>query len=54
LNVSVVGAGIVGLCAAWHLVKRGAKVTLIDREGLRPLGYRIRLESQSGYHITLQ
>jgi len=33
LKVVVVGAGIVGLCAAWHLVKRGAKVTLIDREG---------------------
>jgi glycine/D-amino acid oxidase-like deaminating enzyme len=33
LKVAVVGAGIVGLCAAWHLVKRGAKVTLIDREG---------------------
>ena len=33
MNVVVVGAGIVGLCAAWHLVKRGAKVTLIDREG---------------------
>jgi D-amino-acid dehydrogenase len=33
LKVAVVGAGIVGLCAAWHLVKRDAKVTLIDREG---------------------
>lgn len=33
LKVVVVGAGIVGLCAAWSLVKRGAKVTLIDREG---------------------
>ena len=31
MNVVVVGAGIVGLCAAWHLVKRGVKVTLIDR-----------------------
>lgn len=33
MKVVVVGAGIVGLCAAWHLVKRGANVTLIDREG---------------------
>jgi len=33
LKVAVVGAGIVGLCAAWHLVKRGAKVTIVDREG---------------------
>ena len=28
----VVGAGIVGACVAWELVKRGAKVTLVDRD----------------------
>ena len=33
MKVVVVGAGIVGLCAAWHLLKRGARVTLIDRQG---------------------
>lgn len=33
MKVVVVGAGIVGLCAAWHLVKRGAKVTLVERQG---------------------
>ena len=33
MKVVVVGAGIVGLCVAWHLTKRGAQVTLIDREG---------------------
>jgi len=32
LRVAVVGAGIVGCCAALELVKRGADVTLIDRD----------------------
>jgi len=27
----VVGAGIVGACCAWHLVRSGARVTLVDR-----------------------
>src|SRR5215475_11933568 len=30
--IVVVGAGIVGVCAAWHLLRRGADVTLIDRD----------------------
>jgi len=30
--VVVVGAGIVGVCAAWHLLRRGANVTLVDRD----------------------
>src|SRR5262245_65763998 len=30
--IVVVGAGIVGVCTAWHLLRRGAKVTLIDRD----------------------
>ena len=33
LKVLIVGAGIVGLCVAWHLVRRGAQVTLLEREG---------------------
>ncbi len=32
-RVIVVGAGIVGLCVAWHLAREGAAVTLLDREG---------------------
>lgn len=32
LHCIVVGAGIVGSCCAWHLQRRGAKVTLIDSE----------------------
>jgi len=30
--IVVVGAGIVGVCTAWHLLRRGAEVTLIDRD----------------------
>jgi glycine/D-amino acid oxidase-like deaminating enzyme len=29
-RIVVVGAGIVGLCVAWHLSKRGAEVTIVD------------------------
>ncbi len=29
-RIAVVGAGIVGVVAAWHLARRGAEVTLID------------------------
>lgn len=31
-TVIVIGAGIVGVCAAWQLQRRGANVTLIDRD----------------------
>jgi glycine/D-amino acid oxidase-like deaminating enzyme len=31
-KIVVVGAGIVGVCTAWHLLRRGADVTLIDRD----------------------
>src|ERR1041385_9345401 len=30
--VVVIGAGIVGVCTAWHLMRRGADVLLIDRD----------------------
>jgi glycine/D-amino acid oxidase-like deaminating enzyme len=32
-TIVVVGAGIVGVCAAWQLLRRGADVTLVDRDG---------------------
>src|SRR5215472_9103294 len=31
-RVVVVGAGIVGVATAWHLLRRGVNVTLIDRD----------------------
>jgi D-amino-acid dehydrogenase len=31
-SVVVIGAGIVGVCAAWQLQRRGANVTLVDRD----------------------
>src|SRR5882724_6337633 len=32
MAIAVVGAGIVGLAVAYHLVKAGARVTVIDRD----------------------
>jgi len=31
-RIAVVGAGIVGVCTAWHLLRRGGDVMLIDRD----------------------
>src|SRR3954471_1883105 len=31
-SVVVIGAGIVGVCAAWQLLRRGTNVTLVDRD----------------------
>mgnify|MGYP003647584660 FL=1 len=33
-KVTIVGAGIVGLCTAWFLQERGVEVTVLDRSGV--------------------
>src|SRR5690606_27681263 len=33
-NVTVVGAGMVGLATAWHLQEAGVDVTVVDRDGV--------------------
>jgi len=34
LSVTIVGAGVAGLCAAWALLDRGARVTVVEREAV--------------------
>ena len=33
-DVVVIGAGVVGCCVAWYLVREGVKVTLLEREAI--------------------
>lgn len=32
MNVLVVGGGVIGVCCAYFLVRRGARVTLVERD----------------------
>ena len=32
MHVVVLGAGIIGVSTAWHLLERGHEVTLVDRQ----------------------
>lgn len=32
MNVTILGAGVVGVTSAWYLAKAGHKVTVIDRQ----------------------
>jgi len=47
--VAIVGAGIVGLAVAYHLVKDGAQVTLIDRD---PQGDKASFGNAGGIAVT--
>lgn len=49
LHVAVVGSGIIGLATAYHLVKEGAHVTLIDRD---PEGDRASFGNAGGIAVT--
>ncbi len=31
-NIAIVGAGIIGISSALYLIRRGCKITLIDKE----------------------
>ena len=44
MRVAVVGAGIVGACTAWALVRKGAKVSLFERK--RPMAETSRASSK--------
>jgi D-amino-acid dehydrogenase len=49
IHIAVVGAGIVGLAVAYHLIKDGAQVTLIDRD---PQGDGASLGNAGGIAVT--
>jgi D-amino-acid dehydrogenase len=49
IHIAVVGAGIVGLAVAYHLIKDGARVTLIDRD---PEGDNASLGNAGGIAVT--
>jgi D-amino-acid dehydrogenase len=49
IHVAVVGAGIIGLAVAYHLMKDGAQVTLVDRD---PEGDNAAVGSAGGIAVT--
>lgn len=49
IHIAVVGAGIVGLAVAYHLVKDGAPVTIVDRD---PDGDNASLGNAGGIAVT--
>jgi D-amino-acid dehydrogenase len=32
MKITILGAGIIGVCTAWHLLERGHEVTVVDRQ----------------------
>jgi D-amino-acid dehydrogenase len=49
VHIAVVGAGIVGLAVAYHLIKDGAQVTVIDRD---PEGDKASFGNAGGIAVT--
>lgn len=49
VHIAVVGAGIVGLAVAYHLVKDGAQVSIVDRD---PDGDKASLGNAGGIAVT--
>jgi D-amino-acid dehydrogenase len=49
IHVAVIGAGIVGLSVAYHLVQCGARVTVVDRD---PQGDKASLGNAGGIAVT--
>lgn len=49
MRVAVVGAGIVGLCAAYECLRRGASVTVVDRD---PAGDKASFGNAGGIAVT--
>jgi D-amino-acid dehydrogenase len=47
----IVGAGVVGLCTAYYLAKRGHKVTLLDRDSLEEDGKSLMAASRGNAGI---
>jgi D-amino-acid dehydrogenase len=48
-HIAIVGAGIIGLAVAYHLVKRGAHVTIVDRD---PNGDKTSFGNAGGIAVT--
>jgi len=37
MKITIIGAGIIGISTAWHLLERGHQVTVIDRQPDAPM-----------------
>src|SRR5437016_4337427 len=48
-HIAVVGAGVIGLATAFHLLKRGARVTILDRD---PAGDKTSFGNAGGIGVT--
>ena len=49
IDVAIVGAGIIGICAAFKLQEAGRNAVLIDRKGLRPWGRSFGVNAIAAY-----